>query len=309
LVSLWPRTACPKQPLDGFKVTRNFKNSLNQITQHNSLNILLYENGVAKLPEPERQILCGPKRTFSYYFVYITEGSGKYFVDDTAYDVFKGQLLVVIPHQIYFSLKPETGFDYIKLIFDDDCLSLLPVSYSFIGHSLDNPVTSFTEETCHRMLMLFQLLKAAMQTPAKNAELILSYLHPFLTEIEQSYVKKNVPQANNKFNREHFLKFRNTVEREFKEASSVRNIAQKMAISTDSLNRLVTEFTGSSSKSYINARIILEAKRMLFHYQTPVKDLAYTLGFSDPDYFSRFFKKQVGQSISDYLKKMQYLSS
>jgi AraC-like DNA-binding protein len=82
-----------------------------------------------------------------------------------------------------------------------------------------------------------------------------------------------------------------------------------MALTIDSLNRLVKEFTGQTPKEYISNRIILEAKRCLFHHNMPIKELAYRLGFSDPDYFSRLFRKKERVSISAFVKKMQNLSS
>jgi AraC-like DNA-binding protein len=50
--------------------------------------------------------------------------------------------------------------------------------------------------------------------------------------------------------------------------------------------------------------LVLEAQRRLYYSETSVKELAYELGFNDPDYFSKLFKKQTGQSISQFLEQV-----
>jgi len=55
-------------------------------------------------------------------------------------------------------------------------------------------------------------------------------------------------------------------------------------------------------------RLILETQRILFYEKSTVKELAYELGFADPNYFSRLFKKQTGKSISEFLIYIQDLS-
>jgi AraC-like DNA-binding protein len=50
---------------------------------------------------------------------------------------------------------------------------------------------------------------------------------------------------------------------------------------------------------------MIEARRKLQYSSLSVKELAYELGFSDPDYFSRFFKKCTGKSVSAFLKAQQ----
>ncbi len=63
-----------------------------------------------------------------------------------------------------------------------------------------------------------------------------------------------------------------------------------------------------SPKDFITNRLITEAQRKLYYSKLSVKELAYELGFNDPDYFSRLFKKSTGKSISEFLVKQQDLS-
>ena len=50
-------------------------------------------------------------------------------------------------------------------------------------------------------------------------------------------------------------------------------------------------------------RIILEAKRYLYYTDKRSKEIAYELGFENPEHFSRFFKLNTGKNISAFRKE------
>lgn len=62
--------------------------------------------------------------------------------------------------------------------------------------------------------------------------------------------------------------------------------------------KTLTNSVGASSFStplkIINDRIILEAKRQLCYTDLKIKEIAFRLGFDDPSYFVKFFKRQTG---------------
>jgi len=45
---------------------------------------------------------------------------------------------------------------------------------------------------------------------------------------------------------------------------------------------------------------MLEAKRLLHYSDTQIQEIAFKVGYSDIQSFSRFFKKQTGVSPSKY---------
>jgi AraC-like DNA-binding protein len=98
------------------------------------------------------------------------------------------------------------------------------------------------------------------------------------------------------------------VETHLTEQPSINTIAEKLALSTNSLYRIVKEFSGTSPKDFITNRLMIEAQRKLHYSNLSVKELAYELGFNDPDYFSRLFKKCTGKNVSEVLENRQDLS-
>jgi len=88
--------------------------------------------------------------------------------------------------------------------------------------------------------------------------------------------------------------FRELLERDYMSVKRPAGYATKLNISVPYLNECVKETTGNSVSHYIQARIILEAKRLLYHSEKSVKEIASTLGFDDYAYFSRLFSKSTG---------------
>lgn len=77
-------------------------------------------------------------------------------------------------------------------------------------------------------------------------------------------------------------------------------LSHHMAVST--LRALVKQQTGFSLGEYVNIVKITEAKRLLRSTDIPVNEIAFKLGFDDPAYFSRLFRKHTGVSATTFRK-------
>jgi AraC family transcriptional regulator, transcriptional activator of pobA len=95
-------------------------------------------------------------------------------------------------------------------------------------------------------------------------------------------------------------RFVEVVERRFAEQPSVSDIAHDLGVSAPHLTRVCREILGRPALNLVHDRIILEAKRNLAFSSMAVSEIAYALGFTDPGYFSRFFRDRVGVNPSVY---------
>jgi AraC family transcriptional regulator, transcriptional activator of pobA len=94
--------------------------------------------------------------------------------------------------------------------------------------------------------------------------------------------------------------FKHLVSRHYHRLHSVTDYAGLMNISPKYLNQVVKEVLGVTAKSVIHEQLIIRARRELKFTDDSIKEIAYALGFSDPFYFSNYFKKEVGCSPSEY---------
>lgn len=97
--------------------------------------------------------------------------------------------------------------------------------------------------------------------------------------------------------------FKELLERNFVTAKSPTQYAQQLNISSPYLNECVKNTTGQSVSNHIQQRVILEAKRLLYHSNKSVKEIAAELGYDDYPYFSRLFTKVVGISALAFKNK------
>ncbi len=91
-----------------------------------------------------------------------------------------------------------------------------------------------------------------------------------------------------------FLEFRGMVEKQYGAQRSIAEFARALNCSHSRLNRVCRIFTGGSAGAMIHGRVTTEAKRQLIYTAASAAEIAYRLGFQDPAYFSRFFKRQTG---------------
>lgn len=97
-----------------------------------------------------------------------------------------------------------------------------------------------------------------------------------------------------------FNRFRRLVEERFLERWPVPRYARELGTTEGRLNRLCRRCGGKSVHEMIEDRLMLEARRRLIYIEAPVTRLAYELGFEDPSYFCRFFKKRSGLSPAEF---------
>ncbi|TCK08491.1 helix-turn-helix domain-containing protein [Marinobacterium mangrovicola] len=86
------------------------------------------------------------------------------------------------------------------------------------------------------------------------------------------------------------------VEQHYREHKPASFYAEELHTTTTSLNRACAAVAEKNLSEMLHDRLTLEAQRMLIYSSIPVSLIAYDLGFNDPAYFSRFFKRRTGMA-------------
>ena len=97
--------------------------------------------------------------------------------------------------------------------------------------------------------------------------------------------------------------FRKLLEKNYVILKRPGQYAALLHISVPYLNECIKDSTGYSVSYLIQERIILEAKRLLYHTDKSVKEIAFELGYDDYPYFTRLFSKVTGISPVAFRKK------
>jgi len=132
--------------------------------------------------------------------------------------------------------------------------------------------------------------------PQRNA-LIEAMLTTLLVWVgRQSPAAGAEPAGGMDRGRRHFATFCELIEARYAEQWTVDRYARAIGITAAHLNALCRQIVGQSALQLIHQRLVLAAKRNLVYTSMTISVVSHTLGFSDPAYFTRFFKREVGVS-------------
>jgi AraC family transcriptional activator of pobA len=85
----------------------------------------------------------------------------------------------------------------------------------------------------------------------------------------------------------------------------IERYARELCMSPRNLSRLCRKATGVSAKAFVEGHLMQEACRLLAYTRMTVQQVAYQLGFEDPSYFSRKFRRSVGLSPIAYRNRFE----
>jgi AraC-like DNA-binding protein len=194
------------------------------------------------------------------------------------------------------------------MAFDEETLRLLPRHFDF----LDDPLGMGVFPAGPRLGNCFEgLIQVVGGAASASVELVLAYMNVLLTEMNEAYFREvsgGRVGASMGGDLEVFLQFKRLVEEWHAEQPTVLRLAGALGVSESRLYAVVSRLSGVSPKAFIMRRSMLEAQRLFYYDRPSVKEVAYRLGFSDPDHFSRVFKRVVGRTVTDLLADLQDLS-
>jgi AraC family transcriptional activator of pobA len=98
-------------------------------------------------------------------------------------------------------------------------------------------------------------------------------------------------------------RFRHLIESHYLGHWPVQRYARHLGLSDTGLNRLCRRLAGGTAFELIQQRLALEARRRLVYAASSVGGIAGELGFKDPAYFSRFFRRHSGVSPNEYRRR------
>ncbi|WP_426139886.1 helix-turn-helix domain-containing protein [Pseudomonas sp. DWP3-1-2] len=228
--------------------------------------------------------------------LYVQSGQATLHVEDVVREV-ESAVLQVIPalsvHRFSFSADIQ-GY----------VLSLAQPLADRLNAALDAP--ALVMANCHAVEdeqrpQLDTLFAAIMDEytqhkPGRDAMLqaLITLLSIWLGRRSQAPVPLDVRSCER--GREHVQAFTRAVGLHFREHWPIERYAEQLNISAAYLNALCRRLTEQSALQLINQRLLLEAKRDLVYTTLTINQVSDRLGFSEPAYFSRFFKRCTGQS-------------
>jgi len=126
-------------------------------------------------------------------------------------------------------------------------------------------------------------------------------LHILLLKLEDALRSSDLPSRQvDAIDNGLYSSFLRQLEESYKVHHEVVFYANALNVTPRQLSDHCKQQTGKLPKYVVEERLILEAKRYLAFSHQSVKSIAFDLGYDDPSYFSKVFKRHTGYSPKDF---------
>lgn len=133
-----------------------------------------------------------------------------------------------------------------------------------------------------------------------RSALIFNYLLSLLISIARVLPKAHVHANKGSRAAIHVEKFKKLLDVQFRKHLPIQEYANEIGITQTQLNRVCREVLGKSALEITHQRLLVEAQRDLIYTNISIKEIAFTLGFADEAYFTKFFKRLTNKSPSHF---------
>lgn len=249
--------------------------------------------------------------TLTYYDItFVTEGEGRFSIDNQTDEAASRDVFFSKPGEIrnWDTRHIVNGY---ALIFEDEFLSSLFKDSLFVQHlsffqsGKTSSKLQLPDELYMRILQILHNIKTEIDSYRQNDVYVLrALLYEVLMLLDREYKKVNMEEETTpkEVGNIHIDKFMKLVESHLKEQHSVQYYADKLCITPNYLNEIVTSTKGISAKQYIRNKVMDEAKRLLTYTDSSISDIAFELHFSTVSYFIRSFRQHTGETPLLYRK-------
>ncbi|REG82638.1 helix-turn-helix domain-containing protein [Marinomonas pollencensis] len=142
---------------------------------------------------------------------------------------------------------------------------------------------------------LIEQLEKELHRPHEGRGLMCRHLiHAILLQLARQQTISGEQNTTMSAQDQQIQSLKALIELHYKEHWSSDQYACALGMSISRLNRACKLILQQSVHDLIQSRLQLEAKRQLLYSRQTIEEIAYHLGFKDPGYFSRFFKKSTG---------------
>lgn len=257
-------------------------------------------------PQPDTGKAEQPHRHNFQEIIWIESGSGLHEID--------GKPLTIEPHTVYLIAQGQVhcflearGVNGYVLSFTDDFLSDGFTSAPRFHHALFNNVRTLSalridQRDTDSIEQLLKLLDDESQRPDNtHGEIVIQHLlQALLIKIERMLQEGTRDLETTGANLPLLSRFLVALEANYTQRHDVEFYARELATTRRQLSEAVKQQQGKTAKQLIEERVILEAKRNLRFTAQSVKEIAHSLGFDDPSYFSKVFRKHTALSPQDF---------
>ncbi|MFF3070235.1 helix-turn-helix domain-containing protein [Kitasatospora sp. NPDC057904] len=264
---------------------------------HPGVEVLAFEALKQRL---KSSVARRPSRLDFHQLVLVRGGEGTAMVDFVPHPCTRGTLLHLRPGQVQRLPSGADGrpaaLDAVLLLFTADFPPPLPATHAAldgfgpVAWQLPPGEFGAFERAAAELEAEYAALRTGAAPAGLSSALLRQLLGAFLIRIAR------LPGPTGEPSPDLYLAFRRELERSFATTRSVEEYAARLGYSPRTLTRACLAATGRTAKQLADARVALQAQRLLAHTDLPVATIGRTLGFGEPTNFGKFFTRETGRT-------------
>lgn len=244
-----------------------------------------------------------PHRHDFYTVLLVIDGEGEHHIDFNTYPLAPAQVYFMAPGQVHQLREARRSIGF-SIVFSHQFLTLNHIPIAFIEDLNlfrdfgESPPLGLDAEECRQLARYGErMLEVQAGGMHLKYEALGAWLKLFLIQCNNLCA---LPPADYGQTGSLIARFKTLVDARYPDWHATGDYAAALHVTPDHLNRTVKMQTGKTAKAYIQSRIIVAAKRLLYFTDQNQKEIGYALGFREPAHFSAFFKKCTGMSPSRF---------
>lgn len=236
---------------------------------------------------------------------------GKLKYGQNFYDFEEGGLFFVSPNQVTRDDENNGDHSGYTLIFHPDFLLSYPLAkkikqYSFFSYSV-NEALHLSEKEKKTILNIYENIKDELdgRIDDDSQVIIISQIETLLNYTNRFYRRQFITRKviNNDLLEkveEILVTYFNNDTPQIRGIPTVQFLAEKLHFSPHYLSDMLRNLTGQNAQQHIHHKLIDKAKELLSTTNLTTSEIAYQLGFEQPQSLNRIFKKKVEMSPLEY---------
>lgn len=229
-------------------------------------------------------------------FLLLMEGECSYRINNKKHTCSKGSLITFQKDQIQKLDCTNNAKGYI-LLFSNELLKernydlFLEINISFLKFAMSSAPLTLNEKDYSEIIDIIQILNhevSQINDLLKN-DISSSLIKRILEILEQLKGSNNIELNTRDIS--IFKEFNLLLSTNLNKSRSVKFYANLLAISTKKLNFVTKTYWSKTAKEFIEERIVFDSKKLLLDTPNTVKQISYSMGFTEPTNFNKFFKK------------------
>ena len=219
----------------------------------------------------------GLKKLNYYVIHYVISGRGVLSIDDKIYKIHKNQVFIIPPNTRYLYQADETDpWEYSWINFDG--------SYADTLLNLKTPVVTIKHD-------YFQHIERCVEYTGQEADYLAGILFLIVTEIEKKPTLSNYVRMTKQYITNHYS-----------QNITIEEIANTIGLDRKYLAKVFKESTNQTMSDFLLEVRMRQASGIISDGEKSVSAIAAKVGYDDPLFFSKQFKKYFGVSPTEFIE-------